>query len=432
MSDVDPDNGMRDVKGQPGRAAHVRQFAVKDELLLILTDDRPRLSSDEPRQKALAVSQTGRAIWELCNGINAPDDIARSLASHYDIDFPVLRHHVYEALTDLSRLGFIEGLVEHERATIPTVFAIGIEDSPYFRWQTAILLESLQGKLPAGWQAHVVVCNDGAEISAPLRNILTAYKAKYTVATNHGHNHRIDIGLNGGRFYPAMNKAEALAVAAQSVRPSDMIFLLDSDMFLYGDLPLDIFPGGCALPRNWHVEHQPFLASVGQNGGKGIDLNKLLEAIGCESPFHAGGVNVFVTGTVARDPKFIADCFRFAHALYLLGQAAGAELTWIAEMPCFALAMTANGVSFDLLVDKQFLVSDCDEAEIPDGTFYHYYSDPKDFGRAAFKGSTWCKQAYADRDFLSTDFDHFARDATTAHERYFFELANRARRRLNA
>lgn len=430
---TEPDHGQDRglLRGRPRRNVRVRQFTVKDELLLIAPDDRGDVLATEPRQKALAVSHTGRAIWDLCDGINRPDDIARLLEPRFDIDFTLLRQHVGKALTDLSRLGFIDGLIEHERTTIPTVFALGIEDRPYFRWQTAILLESLQGRLPAGWKAHVVVCNDGAELSDELRTILDVYQTDHSRSTNHARNHRVDLGQNGGRFYPAMNKVEALAVVAQTVRPSDMIFLLDSDMFLFGQLPLDIFPSECAMPRNWHVERQPFFTTIGKNGGRGIDLKKLLESTGCNSPFLPGGVNVFVTGAVARNPKFTADCFRFAHALYLLGQAAGAEATWIAEMPCFALAMTANGVSYALLDNKQFLVSDCDEPSIPDGTFYHYYSDPKDFGRAAFRDSDWCKQAYADRDFLRTDFDRFACKATTAHERYFFELAARARSRLN-
>lgn len=424
-----PDLGS--VHGRPRRNDRVRQFAVRDELLLVAPDDRGDVSDQDPRQKALAVSHTGRAIWDLCDGVNAPADIARILEADFEIDAEVLLQQVGQALAALSRHGFLDGVIEHERTAIPTIFALGIEDKPYFRWQTAILLESFQGKLPAGWKAHVVVCNDGAEVSDELRTILDAYQTTHSLSTNHARNHRIDVGLNGGQFYSAMNRVEALAVVAQSARPTDVIFLLDSDMFLFGHIPLDIFPSGCAMPRNWHIERQPFFTTVKKNGGRGIDLKKLLESIGCDRPFLPGGVNVIVTGDIARNPKFVADCFRFAHALYILGQAAGAEATWIAEMPCFALAMTVNGVSYELLHDKQFMVSDCDEATIPDGTFYHYYSDPKDFGRAAFRGSSWCKQAYFDRDFLRTDFDGFAAKATTAHERYFFELAARARSRLH-
>jgi hypothetical protein len=157
----------------------------------------------------------------------------------------------------------------------------------------------------------------------------------------------------------------------------------------------------------------------------------LLDAIGCKRTFEPGGVNVFVTGDVARNPKFIADCFRFAHALYLLGRAAGADVVWMAEMPCFALAMTSNGIAYDLLERKEFLVSDCSEASIPEGTLYHYYSDPQDFGRAAFRDSKWHKQAYRDQDFLQSDFEQFVRDADTDHERYFFRLARNARKRLH-
>ncbi len=168
-----------------------------------------------------------------------------------------------------------------------------------------------------------------------------------------------------------------------------------------------------------------------KNAGKGIDLNKLLQAMGCEQPFLPGGVNVFVTGAVARNDKFIADCYRFAHALFLLARAAHIEIAWMAEMPCFALAMTANCIAYELLENAELLVSSCAEPSIPYGTLYHYYSDPRDSGRFAFRGSKWHKQAYRDQDFLLSDFESFARKASTDHERYFFQLAKQARARLD-
>lgn len=422
--------GETGLQGYPRSLPHVRQFAVGDELILVAPRGAADVLVGVADNQALAINQTGRAIWELCDGTHSPDAIARLLGSQFDVDREILLKHVGLALVDLSRLGLLGGLVEHSRAQTATTFAIGIEDKPYFWWQTAIFLESFRGKLPAGWQTYVVVCNNGETISSELRNILHRYDTKFAQATNHARSHRIDIGHNGGECYAALNRVEALSVVSDKIDPSGMICLLDSDVFLYGDLQLDIMPAGCAMARNWHIEHDMFLSTVKKNQGKGVDLHKLLDAIGCKQQFEPGGVNVFVTGEVARNRKFIADCFRFAHALFLLGKAAGAEVAWMAEMPCFALALTANGIAYDLLDRKEFLVSDCDEASIPPGTLYHYYSDPKDFGRAAFRDSKWHKQAYVDRDFLMTDFEQFASRATSDHERYFFQLAATARRRL--
>ena len=417
--------------GKPYRLPHVRQFAVRDELILVAPEDEAEVLDVGANNLALAINRTGRAIWDLCDGHHSPEDIVRKLEPKFDVDSTILLEHVGQALADLSRLRLIGGFVEHSRVRMPTTFAIGIEDRPYFWWQTAIFLESFRGKLPAGWQAFVTVCNDGAPLSDQLRSILETYGTKYALSTNHASTNRIDVGHEGGMTYAAVNKLEALAVAAKDIDPTGMICLIDSDMFLYGDLPLDIMPTRCAMPRNWHIERDVFFATIDRNEGKGVDLHKLLDAVGCDRQFAPGGVNVFVTAEVAGNKKFIADCYRFAHALYLLGRIAGAELAWIAEMPCFALAMTANGIGYDLLEQKEFLVSDCSEPSIPDGTFYHYYSDPKDFGQAAFKDSRWHKQAYVDRNFLDTEFDAFARNATTEHEKYFFQLAERARTRLN-
>jgi hypothetical protein len=262
--------------------------------------------------------------------------------------------------------------------------------------------------------------------------ILSSYGAGFAQGRNFARTYRLDIGWQGGGFYSALNRAEALAVAADHVHSDDLICLLDSDIFLYGDLKLDIMPKRCAAPRNWHLAKEPFFASSNVNQSAGVDLGKLLAAIGCDAPFKPGGVNVFVTGEIAKQPKFVADCFRFAETLFLLGRVAGAKKIWLAEMPCFTLAMTANDIPWDLLEQKEFLVSDCDEPEIPAGTFYHYYSDPADFGRTAFRNSNWYKHAYREEDFLLADLTRFAAAATTDHEKYFFRLAQNAKDRLYA
>lgn len=418
-------------QGHPRRLPHVRQFAVRDELILVAPERTEDVLDGLADNRALAINETGRAIWELCDGSRTPDDIVSVLEPQFEIDSSVLVEHVSQTLMDFTRLGLLEGLVEHSRARMPTTFVIGIEDKPYFWWQAAIWLESFRGKLPRGWETYVVVCNDAGPISPELRSILASYDTRFAQSTNHARTNLIDIGHEGGQCYSAGNKIEALSVVADTIDPAGMICLLDSDIFLYGELQLDIMPAQCAMARNWHVEKELFLSSVDKNDGKGIDLQKLLDALGCQQQFQPGGVNVFVTGEVARNEKFIADCFRFAHAIFLLGRAAGADAAWMAEMPCYALAMAANGIAFELLEHKQFLVSDCNEETIPPGTLYHYYSDPKDFGRAAFSGSRWHKQAYFDQDFLRTDFQDFATTATTDHEKYFFHLAAIARKRLD-
>jgi hypothetical protein len=415
----------------PHRLPHIRQFTVGDELVLVSADETPAGREREAPRRALTLNASGRGIWDLCDGRRSIDGIVDALAAQFSVDKGLLQTQVRQALVQLARQGVIGGIERATPSGPDTTFVIGIEDKPYFWWQTAIWLESLRDKLPAGWRTYVVVCNDGKEISPELRNILTSYDTEFARATNHASSRRIDIGWKGGDCHAALNRVEALSAAAATVRDEDLICLLDSDIFLFGDLNLDIMPKGCAAARNWHIETRPFFSTVDKNGGKGVDLYKLLEAIGCEQPFLPGGVNVFVAGKVARDAKFIADCYRFAHALFLLARAAGVEVAWMAEMPCFTLAMSANGIAYELLERKELIVSDCDEETIPYGTFYHYYSDPKDFGRTAFRNSKWHKQAYVSEDFLKTDFAPFAHKSATDHERYFFQLAKKARQRLD-
>jgi hypothetical protein len=415
----------------PRRSPRVRQFAVGDELVLVMSHRQGEIPEDVADRQALTLNASGCAIWELCNGNRSPDEIVNVLAERFSVDRSQLFGQVGHALAELSRLEFIEDLHQVGPSGTTTTFVIAVEDKPYFWWQTAIFLESFRGKLPAGWRTFVVVCNNGQEISSELRKILERYDTAFAQGTNHANTHRIDIGKNGGECHAALNRVEALSVAGKTVSDKDLICLLDSDIFLYGSLNTEVMPKGCAAARNWHIENEKFFSTVEKNAGQGINLNKLLEAIGCDRPFLPGGVNVFVTGEVAKNPKFIADCYRFAHALFLLAHAVGIEVAWMAEMPCFALAMTVNGITYDLLENKELVVSDCDEASIPHGTLYHYYSDPGDFGRAAFRGSKWHKQAYRSDDFLRSDFEFYAGKANTDHERYFFQLAKQARARLD-
>ena len=351
--------------------------------------------------RALTLNWAGRAIWQLCDGTQTRDEMVESLSARFSVERDVVAGHLDGTLAKLSALGFLDdGRLDADGAPC-TTFVIGIEDTTYFRWQTAILLESFSGKLPPGWKTLVVVCNDGDGFSDELSAILSRYGTAVASGRNHRRGDRIDIGCHSGVGYPAVNRVEALRVAADHVDAQDVICLIDSDTFLYGDLNRDIMPAGCAVPRNGHIASERFFSTVPANRGRGIDLDKLVEALGCESAFKPGGVNVFVSGEVAKNQKFIADCFRFAHAVYLLGRIAGAENVWMAEMPCFALAMTANGIAYELLERQELKVSDCTEETIPAGTIYHYYSDPADFGRTAFRDSRWYKHAYRHENFLA-------------------------------
>ncbi|MEO1747761.1 MAG: PqqD family protein [Pseudomonadota bacterium] len=418
----------------PSRSDSVRSFDVGNELVLVATGDTSAEEQSNGRIKALTLNSSGRAIWERCDGFATLEAICSNLSDTYAVEPEVIKAHIYQVISELSRFGMIDGFQPHTGAgrAEHMTFVIGIEDRVYFHWQTAIFLESLQGKLPNGWRTLVVVCNSGRPISPELQRILDAYETDYVQATNHGEAHRIDVGFRGGEYHVAFNRVEALAEAGKLAGDSELICLLDTDTFLYSSINFDIMPRGCAMPRNWHIETEKFFTSVDLNQGKGVHLQKLLAAIGCEREFKPGGVNVFVTAEVAKSEKFIADCFRFGHALFMLSRVAGATTSWMAEMPVFALAMTANGVDYDLLENEELLVSSCDERALLPGTIYHYYSDPKDPpARGAFHGSRWCKQDYRDQDVLQSELVKLAENAITDHERYFFQLAKAAKDRLD-
>jgi Coenzyme PQQ synthesis protein D (PqqD) len=401
---------------------------------LILPENGRGPAEPEAAKRALTLNRSGRAIWDLCDGARSIGEITDALAAHFSADREVLARDVLDTLAKFSQLGIVGDITKEVAMAPATTFVIGVEDKPYHWWQTALFLESFRGKLPAGWQTIVVVCNNGEPLSDDIKQVLAAYETKFTEARNFAKAHPLDAGSEAGSLHAGLNRVEALSAASRYVDDNDTICLLDSDTFLYRDLNLDIMPQQCALPRNWHIDHEKFFSTTVGNDGNGIKLRTLLDSIGCDAEFKPGGVNVFVTGEIAKNAKFVADCFRFAQVLFLLGRIAGLKKIWIAEMPCFALALTANRIPYDLLENQEFLVPSCTEKSLPIGSIYHYYSDPADFGRAAFADSKWHKHAYRWENFLRSDYRSFlaaaASESATDHEKYFFELAERARKRL--
>lgn len=408
----------------PRRRAGIAEYTVSGELILCVEES----GGAEAAGKAIALNGSGRAIWELCDGERSVGDILAAVAARFPENGGELNADVIFALSRFEQLGLIE-LEGTALADCPNVkFVIGIEDREEFYWQTAIFLESISGKLPTGWSVLVVVCNDHAPISDELRHILKTYGLAPLTGANYSKTDSFGFAFPGHTYGP-LNRVEALAVVADHVKRDDLICLLDTDIFLYRGINFDVMPKGNAMAKSWHIEKEIFFSSV--TDGAGVDLEALLNSFGCSGGYQGGGVNVFLKGSVLKQEKYIQDCFRFTQILYLLGRIAGIDNVWMSEMPCFSLALTANNIPYDLLDVKELAVSDGFEESIPPGTFYHYYSDPADPGGCgAFKDSKWNKQVYRQVNFLRTDFKQFIEDATSDHERYFFQLASQAKEKL--
>ncbi len=389
--------------------------------------------------RALALNRSGALIWTLCDGRHTLVGMLRELGSRYNGDNVTMLADLSEALLRFHHLGLIElaapavdgsaNPVEPALKTPRIRFLCGIEDQPYFHWQLAILFESLVNQLPSGWDATVVVCNDHTELSAELRHILDVYQVEAITGTNHAHSHDIDFPSGHGG-YAALNKVEALSAFASHAELDDIVCLMDTDVFLFGELQRDLFPAGNALAANRTIGDKYFM---GYGNPVGVNLQRLLGAIGCETELQAGGVTVFLTGDTLGNGKIIQDCFRFAQVLYLLGKVAGLSdhNTWVAEMACFAMALTANQVPHELLDAPQFAVPEPQQTRLPEGTFFHYYTDVNDGNGGPFAGSEWHKQLFRQRNFLNDDLESFDAGTAGEAERRFLDLAKAARRRLD-
>jgi len=395
-----------------------------------------------------ALNATGAEIWRLCDGLHSLMEIHEVLCERFEGDRVQIMADVAAALFRFRSLELLdpkslsdprlasEGTIvlAPQAAKGPRVYIVhGIEDRPYFHWQLAIMFESLVGQLPEGWEIKVVVCNNHRPISAELQHIFDTYGVECFTGESHADNHHLDFAGGGDRYVP-MNRVEALNIMANHVSPEDIVCLMDSDIFLYGDLQQQLFPRNNAMASNWIVAQERFFQFSTQDT-KGLALPKLLEALGVEQEFKPGGVMIFLTGETLQqnDRKVVRDCFRFLQILYLAGKIL--ELPdhgiWVAEMACFAMAMYPNGIDYDLLDIEQFAVQEQHADELPEGTFFHYYTDINDAGsKGPFFQSQWHKQLFQRQNFLRSDIDSFLDVAKGKAEKRFMTLARQARDRL--
>lgn len=313
-----------------------------------------------------------------------------------------------------------------ERSSVK--FLVSIEDKPYFHWQLPILAESLCYKIPQSWELLVVVLNNHGPLSEAMTQVLTAYELTYFTAMNPGANQEIDFSCDT-KGYLGWNKIQALSAVSDYVKNDDLVYLMDSDIFVFQDLNFQIFPSGNALCEHWLIKNEPFLSSDGDQTG--INLQTLLDAMGCPQAFKPGGVFICLTGETVKNAKFIQDCFRFTQILFLAGRIMDfKDKVWMAEMPCFALALAANDILYDLINPPELGVHFHNHEIISSGSFYHYYRKRTEKHAGAFFESPWSKQDFFTRNFLEADLDSFYTDACTEQERYFFELARTAKQKL--
>jgi hypothetical protein len=378
---------------------------------------------------AFFLNPSALAIWELCDGTRSVQDMLRELQGRYDASESDLLLDLRTTLEQLNQGGLID-LGEATGAGPRGVkFVVGVEDTLYFHWQLAILFESLAGKLPAGWESVVVVCNDGRPLSDRLRRVLSVYGVRHHTAPDHPTRQVMDFSSGDDRYAP-LNNIEALRAVSAHVDDDEMVCLMDTDIFLYGELRREIFPAANAVAQNWIVEQDRYFSFGSETVG--VDLRQLLSAMGCTTPFRPGAVTIFLTGETVRNTKFVQDCFRFTQVLFLLGKILGVPKVWTAHMVSFALAMTVNGIDYSVLSAPELSTRNSNEDRIGPGTWYHYFRDLADGGGGAFAGSPWCKQQFRETDLLDQDLTRFAAGARSDHERYFFDLALRAQRKLHA
>lgn len=427
----------RGYQPHPLKRLGLTSYRVKDELVVLPSQG----------ETVYALNATGAAIWGLCDGRHSLEAMFGELRSTFHGDDLRIMGDLNAALLQFRELDLLEisslsdpraatsgiinpAIADADRPRIRILH--GIEDRPYFHWQLAIMFESLVGQMPAGWDIVVVVCNNHEPISPELEQIFNTYTVSHYTGASPADNHSIDFAGGGDRYAP-MNRVEALNVMRHHAAPDDLVCLMDTDVFLYGELQAALFPRGNAMASNWIVGQEKYF-HFSTKDTKGLSLPKLLEALGYEQEFKPGGVMVFLTGEALQknEGKLVKDCYRFLQILYLAGKILDIpdHGVWVAEMACFALAMYPNEIDYELLDIEQFAIQDANADQLSEGSFYHYYTDMNDGGPGPFLGSQWHKQLFANQNFLKADIESFLNEASGEAEQKFMGLAQLARDRI--
>jgi hypothetical protein len=86
---------------RPRRRSGVKEFDVGDGLVLRL------LPLPGASGRAVALNETSRAIWRICDGQHSVRDIVAVLGARYDCDEDCLEKDVVRALTELRSAGVL-------------------------------------------------------------------------------------------------------------------------------------------------------------------------------------------------------------------------------------------------------------------------------------------------------------------------------------
>ena len=83
---------------RPCQAPVIQEYDVEDELVLY----------DPSRDFAHVLNPTAAAVWWLCDGKRAPEDISIQLADMYGLETGDVREDVREVITGLRRVGLLD------------------------------------------------------------------------------------------------------------------------------------------------------------------------------------------------------------------------------------------------------------------------------------------------------------------------------------
>src|ERR1700722_1510227 len=86
---------------RPRRRSGVKEFDVGDGLILRLV---PRRGASG---RAVALNETSRAIWRICDGRHSVRDIVSVLGARYDCDEDCIEKDVAKALAELRSAGVL-------------------------------------------------------------------------------------------------------------------------------------------------------------------------------------------------------------------------------------------------------------------------------------------------------------------------------------
>lgn len=321
------------------------------------------------------------------------------------------------------------------------LFMVSIEPNTYFLWQTELWLYSFvkYGKVS---QSQILLVIHGKpknqQDTVYLNSLLSLYPNIRVLYTKDYNNDTWTIWYKNGvqeySKYWCSNKYMAIADAWNKgyLNGFDYLVTTDADMFVHEFLCWDRFPTvGNSMAFYWHGDSKTCGAWDGRNRGRGVDMEKLLSAVGAEiCKVEQGSIIMFLkcSDITERLVNVMISYMRLLYnAYYVAGDRDGSLADWYStEMLIYPAAYSHCGLKVDVLDWPELHPTVIHKDVAPGGSIIHYCYSP-----VCFPESDFSKRNYFNNTPFVENLQVRSKSSKTVQERSFWRQLNECNQLYN-